>query len=299
MSIPGAPHPGPGAPVGAEPVCPRHPERVSYVRCQRCERPACPECQRQAAVGVQCIDCVREQAKTVRSARTPFGGRPTDGRPLVTYGIIALCAVVFLAEKVPGLDVVGDFAFAPVLAASEPWRFLTAAFLHSPTFLPHILFNMVALWQVGPALERLFGRVRFAAVYLISAVAGSVGCLVLANPHDVMPGSSWATYSLGASGAVFGLFGSAAFVMRRLKLDARPLIAIIVINGVLGFVVSGIAWQAHLGGLVAGTAATAVLVEAPRTKRTAIQVAGLAAIVVVLAVASWLRIATAPDWGIG
>src|SRR5450756_1460746 len=85
------------APVQAEPVCPRHPDRVSYVRCQRCGRPTCPECQRPAAVGVQCIDCVREGQKSMRMPRTQFGARVSqDGRPVVTLTIIGICVAVWL-----------------------------------------------------------------------------------------------------------------------------------------------------------------------------------------------------------
>jgi membrane associated rhomboid family serine protease len=272
-----------------EPVCPRHPDRVSYVRCQRCERPACPQCQRQAAVGVQCVDCVREQARTTRTVRTPFGGRPTDGRPLVTYAIIGLCVLVYLLQRT-NPTVTSDLAFAPGVAADEPWRFVTAAFLHSPSFLLHIVFNMVALWQVGPALEHLLGRARFAALYLISAVGGSVGVLLLADPSSPI---SWFGGVVGASGAVFGLFGATVLVLRKLRLDARPLVGVIVVNGVLGFVIPGIAWQAHLGGFVAGAAVTAVLVHAPSDRRAVVQGAGMVAVAVVLVVAAWLRLATA------
>ena len=110
------------------PVCPRHPDRVSYVRCQRCARPVCPECQRPAAVGVQCIDCVREQAATVRSATTVFGGRVTD-TPVVSYAIIAICVLVYVLQVAsPGLT--NKISFVPVLGESEPWRFLTSAFAH-------------------------------------------------------------------------------------------------------------------------------------------------------------------------
>jgi membrane associated rhomboid family serine protease len=272
----------------AEPVCPRHRDRVSYVRCQRCDRPTCPECQRQAAVGIQCVDCVREQARTSRTVRTPFGGRPTDGRPLVTYSIIGLCAAVFLLQQVPGLNITNDLAFVPGLAADEPWRFVTTAFLHAPNFLLHIAFNMVALWQVGPALEHLLGRARFVALYLISAVGGSVGFLLLADPSNPF---SWYAPVVGASGAVFGLFGATVLVLRKLRLDARPLIGVIVINAILGFVIQGIAWQAHLGGLVAGTAVTAVLVYAPKDRRTAAHVAGIGLVALVIVAAAWLRLA--------
>jgi membrane associated rhomboid family serine protease len=272
----------------AEPVCPRHRDRVSYVRCQRCERPTCPECQRQAAVGIQCVDCVREQAPTSRPVRTPFGGRPTDGRPLATYTIIGLCVLAFLLQQVPGLGITNELAFVPALAADEPWRFVTTAFLHAPNFLLHIAFNMVALWQVGPALEHLLGRARFVALYLISAVGGSVGFLLLADPSN----PSWFTWVVGASGAVFGLFGATVLVLRRLRLDVRPLVGVIVVNGVLGFIISGIAWQAHLGGLVAGTAVTAAFVYAPRERRTVAQGLGVGLVALVIVAAAWLRLAS-------
>jgi membrane associated rhomboid family serine protease len=272
-----------------EPVCPRHPGRVSYVRCQRCDRPTCPECQRQAAVGVQCVDCVRDSARQTRAVRTPFGGRPTGGRPLATYTIIGLCVLVFVLQQVPTLQVTRELAFVPGLAADEPWRFVTTAFLHSPSFLLHIVFNMVALWQVGPALEHLLGRARFIALYLISAVGGSVGFLLLADPTNPF---SWYQPVVGASGAVFGLFGATVLVLRKLRLDTRPLIGVIVVNAILGFVIQGIAWQAHLGGLVAGTAVTAALVYAPTNRRTVLQAVGVTAVTLVVVVAAWVRLAT-------
>ncbi|HET8614989.1 MAG TPA: rhomboid family intramembrane serine protease [Actinomycetales bacterium] len=280
-------HPAPGS--GPEPVCPRHPGRISYVRCQRCNRPTCPECQRQAAVGVQCVDCVRENARQSRAVRTPFGGRPTDGRPLVTYTIIGLCVLVFGLQQVPSMTITSDLAFVPALAADEPWRFVTAAFLHSPSFLLHIVFNMVALWQVGPALEHLLGRARFVALYLISAVGGSVGYLLLADPTNPF---SWYAPVVGASGAVFGLFGATVLVLRKLRLDIRPLVGVIVINAILGFVIQGIAWQAHLGGLVAGSAVTAALVHAPAHRRTVVQVTGILVVAVLVVLAAWLRLAS-------
>ena len=82
------------------PVCPRHPDRISYVTCQRCGRPACAECQVTAAVGTQCVDCVREASKNIPSTRTVFGGKATDGRPLVTYLLIGINVVVFGLQMV-------------------------------------------------------------------------------------------------------------------------------------------------------------------------------------------------------
>ncbi len=280
--------------AAAEPVCPRHPDRVSYVRCQRCERPVCHECQRAAAVGVQCVDCVREQNKGLRTARTPFGAAVTQGgRPVVTLSIIAICAVAWLLQQ-SNSQVTTDFSFYPPYALSEPWRLVTAAFLHSPSSPLHILFNMYALWVTGPYLEQLFGRVRFVALYLISAVGGSIGYLLLAGT-ELERGSGWLTPTVGASGAVFGLFGAFFVVQRRLNRDATQVVVLIAINFAFGLFLPNIAWQAHLGGLVAGIAAAAVLAYAPRANRALVQGLGLAGLVVLLAAAYAVRISTVPD----
>ena len=165
--------------VEQAPVCPRHPDREAYVRCQRCGRPTCPECQRPAAVGIQCVDCVAEGARTVRKGRTIFGGAPTDGRPLATMTIMGICAVVYLAQgAVPGLQ--DRIAFLPSAGQAEPWRFLTSAFAHGS--LIHIAFNMYALWVMGTYLEPMLGRARFVAIYLLSALGGSVMYLLLSSP---------------------------------------------------------------------------------------------------------------------
>jgi membrane associated rhomboid family serine protease len=188
----------------AVPVCPRHPDRESYVRCQRCERPVCPECQRTAPVGVQCVDCVKAQAKTIRTPRTVFGGSVAT-TPWVTYVIIASCVAVFVSQSVLAGDPVGEaLAFSPVLAEAEPWRFLTSAFVHSTGNLLHVGLNMYVLWQLGPHLERLLGWSRYLVTYLLSALGGSVGVLLLATP-SLEPGELWRTYVVGACG-----YGSAS-----------------------------------------------------------------------------------------
>jgi membrane associated rhomboid family serine protease len=253
------------------PVCPRHPDREAYVRCQRCGRPTCPECQRPAAVGIQCVDCVREGAKTVRQARTIFGGAVTDGRPRATLWIIGICAVVFVLQSVvPGLT--NRISFAPVVGDTEPWRFLTSAFAHGSIL--HIAFNMYALWIMGTYLEPMLGRVRFVTVYLLSAFGGSVVYLLLSSPPSLAERAigqcgSWCTPAVGASGAVFGLFGAFLVLQRRLGRSAAGMYVIIGINAVLGFVIPNIAWQAHLGGLVTGAAAAAVIAYAGRGRQGA------------------------------
>ncbi|MHA7262984.1 rhomboid family intramembrane serine protease [Arthrobacter sp. TMN-37] len=262
------------------PACPRHLDRISYVRCQRCGRPACPQCQRQAAVGIQCVDCVAEHARSIPKTRTAFGGAATSGRPVVTFALIGICALLFLLQMVvPGLT--AALQYAPLYTSgyagtidAEPWRMFTAAFLHSPNFLLHIAFNMYALWILGQSLEPALGRARFLALYLLSALGGSVGVLLLSNPFQPV---------VGASGAVFGLFGALFVIQQRRGGDVRQILILIAVNGVLGFVVPGIAWQAHLGGLLTGAAVAAVLAYVPRGRmRSALQWSGVGVVTAVL-----------------
>src|SRR5690554_3122314 len=273
------------------PVCPRHPDRVSYVRCQRCDRPACPECQVQAAVGVQCVDCVR----TARTAepRSALGARLRGGPPVVTYTIIGLCVAMFLAQlAVPNL--VDELGFVPAFAEAQPFRFLTSAFLHSQSFFFHILANMYLLWLVGPFLEELLGRARFAALYLASALGGSVAILLLVAPlvndgGEVVGNPELLTTTIGASGAVFGLFGALLMVMRRLERNVGQILVFFAINAVFGFVVPNVSWQGHLGGLVVGLALGAAFAFAPRARRQLVSWAAVVGVLVVLALLVWWK----------
>lgn len=278
-----------GAPVGA-PVCPRHPDRVAYVSCQRCGRPTCPDCQRSAAVGVQCVDCIRETAKTTQSRRTVFGGVARAGRPAVTITLMAICVAMFAANWAIPRDVIFQtFAYAPFFTETEPWRMLTSAFLHSPNIM-HIAFNMYALWILGNALEPAFGRARFLAVYLVSAFAGSVGVLML-SPIE--------TWVVGASGAVFGLFGALFVVQRKRGGDIRQIVVLLLINAAIGFIVPGIAWQAHVGGLVAGALCAAAIAYAPAKNRNLVQWGGISAVAVILVGLTLYKVSTFPTFIIG
>ncbi|TWD16627.1 rhomboid family intramembrane serine protease [Marihabitans asiaticum] len=255
------------------PVCPRHPDRVSYVRCQRCQRPACPDCQRPAAVGIQCVDCVREAERAMPRERTPGGGRAArSGTPVVTIAIMVICGLVYLGELTTD-QVYREGALAAFIATSEPWRLLTSAFLHAPNQIFHIMFNMLALWIVGPQLEMWLGRARFLGLYLVSALAGSVTYLLF-QPVDSTQGV------VGASGAVFGLFGAIVVVQRHLGRDASSMLGVIGINAVIGFVIPNIAWQAHLGGLVAGAALAALLSRPRQRDNPTVAWAGIAAVAV-------------------
>jgi membrane associated rhomboid family serine protease len=279
----------------AAPTCFRHPGRETYVSCVRCGRPACPDCLRSAAVGQQCVECVREGNKSVRQPRTAFGGRAVASA-MVTWTLVGINVAFYLAEWiypriVDDLSMIGDARVSATsvvgVADGEWYRLISNAFLHEPGlsgFGPaHIIFNMWALIFVGPALERILGRLRFLSVYLVSALGGSV-LYYLAGPQNVE--------ALGASGAIFGLFGAWFVVARRQGLDNRQIVALIVLNLVISFAVPGIAWQAHVGGLIAGAALTAAYAHAPRGRpqlRTLVQVGGTAAIIVVLAVAVLVR----------
>ena len=218
------PAPGPEAPAPV-PTCFRHPDRETYLSCSRCGRPACPDCLRSAPVGQHCVECVHEGNRGVRQPTAVFGGRLPSGAT-VTWVLVGLNVLFYLVEWVyPRIvnyfDMIGA-AYDPTIhqtvgVANDQWyRLLTSAFLHEPGlsgFGPaHIIFNMWALILVGPALERMLGRVRFLAVYLLSALGGSVLFYFFAAP---------AQPALGASGAIFGLFGAWFVLARRLRLDSR------------------------------------------------------------------------------
>lgn len=265
------------------PVCPRHPERISYVTCQRCGRPVCAECQVTAAVGTQCVDCVREANRNIPTTRTVFGGKATDGRPMVTYVLIGINVVVFgLQMLISGLT--SELLYAGIYTSpygsAEPWRMLTSAFAHSPTFIGHIAFNMYALYICGRVLEPMLGRSRFLALYLISALGGSVAVLLIANPLVSV---------VGASGAVFGLFAAMFVLLRSRGIPVVQVAILVAINLAIGFVIPGIAWQAHVGGLVLGAACAGIFAYAPKgAHRSLMQWAGLAILVMLLvAVTFW------------
>jgi membrane associated rhomboid family serine protease len=261
------------------PTCYRHPDRATYVRCNRCNRYICPECMRDAAVGHQCAECVGEGAKTVRQARTQFGGMPVS-TPVVTYVLIGINVVMFALQMLaPGLER-ELVLFSPAVADGQWYRLLSSAFLHYGPM--HIVFNMWALYVIGPPLEIALGRLRFSSLYLMSALGGSVVVYLL---------STLGGQTAGASGAVFGLFGATFVVGRRLNMDTRWVIGLIAINLVITFVVPNISWQGHLGGLVTGAAIAAAYAYAPRKHRSAIQIAATVGLLLLFMLLIWWRTA--------
>ncbi|CAM2889471.1 rhomboid family intramembrane serine protease [Actinomyces slackii] len=256
------------------PTCPRHPGTVAYVSCQRCDRPVCPACQVPSAVGVHCVDCARAASSRRRGARTVLGATPGQGS-LVSTTLIGLCLVTYGAQFViPSLTT--QLGFAPVVAVVEPWRFLTTAFLHGG--IMHLAFNMWALWVLGGSLEPLLGRWRFTSLYLLSALGGSTAIYWLASPGT----DAWWTVTVGASGAVFGLFATMFIIQRRFGRDTSQIVVLLVINAAISVMGANISWQGHLGGLLAGGALAAVFAWAPRGRRTQVGLAGTVGLAVAL-----------------
>ncbi|MGP3533547.1 rhomboid family intramembrane serine protease [Microbacterium sp. RD1] len=284
--------------------CYRHPDRQSFVLCQRCLRTICAECQTQAAVGVVCPECMAEQ----RATRTPAQrtaerrwSRPApmvavaSGRPVVTYAIIAVTGLTFLLTLIPGFgSLVRDYLsfFAPALypqitGVFQPWRLLTVVLVHDGFW--HVGLNMLALWFMGRSLEPLLGGARFLALYLLSALGGSVAVALLQPNIPVV----------GASGAIFGLFGALLIIGRHLGANIRMIAILIVINFALPFVLAlvsaigtgsfagalqaiQISWQAHLGGLVAGALVGLIYARTRRRAQRGLQIGLLVGTTVVL-----------------
>ena len=235
------------------------------------------------------MDCVREGNRGVRQPRAVFGGRLPAGAT-VTWVLVGLNVLFYLAEWVyPKIvdyfDMVAG-AYDPTIhqvvgvAHGQAYRLITSAFLHEPGltgFGPaHIIFNMWALIIVGPALERLLGPLRYLTVYLLSALGGSVAFYLFAP---------LTASALGASGAIFGLFGAYFVVSKRLRLDARGIVFLIVLNLAISFAVPSIAWQAHVGGLVTGGLITAAYAYAPRHQRALVHAGATVAVLAVLVIA--------------
>ncbi|GAA2298853.1 rhomboid family intramembrane serine protease [Nonomuraea roseoviolacea subsp. roseoviolacea] len=269
----------PEQPAEAVPTCYRHPERETWVRCQRCERPICPDCMRDAAVGFQCPECVAEGNKGLRQARSTFGGAVV-GTPYVTWILLGLNVVIFGIQQLTSDGITSQLMMWPhgVAEFGQYHRLITSAFVHGSVF--HVLFNCWALYVVGPQLERAFGHSRYLGLYLLSALGGSV----LAYWLDPLNQPS-----VGASGAVYGLFGATFVLARRLNADVRGIAMLIGLNLVITFVVPGISWTGHIGGLITGSAVAAALAYAPRSNRLLWQALALAGALVVLVALVALR----------
>ena len=267
-------------PVSTDNRCYRHPEREAYISCQRCGRKICPDCMRDASVGFHCPECVAEGAKSVRAPRTLAGGAVSARQGIVSMVLIGTNVAVFVLMLATGDRTSPLFEQGAMFALSLRgqggdlltgvadggyWRLLTSAFLHQGTL--HILFNMYALYLFGPLVEQALGIRRFIASYFSMAIFASVFVYWLSGP---------ATVTVGASGAIFGLFAMALVLLIRAKQDVTFLLVMLAINAVISLQ-GNISWQGHLGGFVAGVILGLTFAYAPRERRTQIQLLVFAA----------------------
>ncbi|MFZ0531231.1 MAG: rhomboid family intramembrane serine protease [Propionicimonas sp.] len=299
------PQPQPPVAVG----CYRHPDRPTYIGCQRCGRPICGECMISAAVGFQCPECVSAGVRQTRQNVLPYGGKRVANTHLTTIGLISVNVGVWVLFLLTGAansrwaaaflllpsghcspaDQLGAYypgvgpalcqasysgVWVPGVADGAWWQLMTSAFSHLE--IVHIAMNMISLWFLGPPLEAALGRVRFLAVYLVSALAGSTLVMWLSDPTS---------QTLGASGAIFGLLGALLVVAYKVRGDYRTVLMWLGINLAYTFGFSGgISWQGHVGGLIGGLVMTAIILYAPRTHRARTQLlAGLAFVLVLVA----------------
>jgi membrane associated rhomboid family serine protease len=188
----------------------------------------------------------------------------------VTLGLVLLNLAIWVLQIIPGSNLTNQLAFVPLSVYTEPWRMITAGFAHSESNPLHVLLNMYSLYIFGSLLEPMLGRLRFLAIWLVSIFGGSVAVMYLNTPD---------TWVLGASSGVFGLMAAYFVVLRAIGQSSQSMMGLIAINLVFGFLMPGVSWQAHLGGLLAGGALTAVYAQARNKKST--QLVGAILVVVV------------------
>lgn len=232
----------------AAPVCYRHPDRSTLLRCSRCDRPICVSCSIDATVGQRCPECVREEGTQKVIPKERVMSR-SAGAP-ATKAFIGLAAIFFVLTEFAGMRQTLFEALAQInflVGEGEWWRIFTPVLLHAS--ITHIAFNMWALWVLGPQIERGVGTWPFVGAYLASAGVGGAFAYFLGGPTDV---------AVGASGAIFGLFGIWLnwAVRRRNTAYGRALLRqigfLLLLNAALPLLIPNIAWEAHLGGLIAG-----------------------------------------------
>ena len=263
-------------------TCYRHSSRETGVSCSNCGRPICPDCMTPTPVGMRCPECARQRQKVRTAPTMNRGGTGAE----VTRALIAVNVIAFLGELASGTGLAlgaaggtvvqrGGLDAADISVHHEYWRLITSGFLHAGVI--HIALNMWVLWVLGQMLEPALGRVRFLVVYFVSLLAGSFGAL-LAQPHAL---------TVGASGAVFGLFGAAFVEMRARGLNPfagglfGSIGGIIIINLIFSFAVSGISWGGHLGGMFGGGLAMLALRTGDRYRSEVAAYAGCLALAAV------------------
>lgn len=261
-------------------TCFTHKDRVTGRSCTRCGQPACPECLREAPVGSHCWQCLRADRPPTAQRVKRWNATHTD---LVTKVIVGVNVLVFILVQgarngfapVCGGDTYRRLALQGICVHEGEWyRLLSSGFVHADIL--HIAFNMVILYRFGAMLESALGRTRMVGLYFAALLAGSAGALLM-EPD---------AYTVGASGAVYGLVAAAAVGMRQRGIDVwqsgvGPLIAI---NLVFTFIVPGISIGAHLGGMVGGAVVGAAMLREPTTPASVARGLGACAVLAAAAV---------------
>jgi membrane associated rhomboid family serine protease len=289
MSTSGPTPSGPAEPAAdpAPRTCYRHKDRPTYVSCVRCGRPICAECMRPAPVGFQCPDDVAAGAKQQRPLRNQFGAKQVYERAYVTFTMLAINVIAFILQGFPITQkplnqFSADYASwnGGIAFHHEYYRLLTGAFLHVAIW--HIGLNMLVLVMVGPAVEAMLGRIRFTALYLLAAIGGNVLAYIVKDTGYV---------SVGASGAIFGIFAAYWVLARRARADTSAMTGTIVINLVLSVTIAGISLWGHIGGLITGALVGAIYAFSG-ARRWHLQLAGVVAVALILVVATVIRTST-------
>ncbi|HVT78290.1 MAG TPA: rhomboid family intramembrane serine protease [Acidimicrobiales bacterium] len=258
-------------------TCFHHTDREAGRKCTRCGRTACGDCLIQAPVGAHCFECVRAARPPARERLRRWNA---GAGPLVTQSIVAVNVAVYLLTATNAKLQDRLVLFGPAVHDGGLYRLVTSGFVHFG--IMHIGFNMVLLYRFGDTLERALGRTRYALLFTASLLGGSLGALLL-TPHAPTG---------GASGAVFGLMGAVAIGLRQrgVSLAEGGVGALIAINLVLSVVLPGISLGAHVGGLLAGGAAGAMMLRTGDSRRLRLESAAFAVALVVVAVAGSIAV---------
>ena len=229
--------------------------------------------------------CVEDAGKQPARNRGRFAAK-FDGRPVVTQWLLGITVAIYALQILSGGILTDLLAYQPAASIIQPWRFLTAGFVHSDALLSnplsvlHILLNMYTLYLFGQTLEPMLGRWRFLALYLISILGGSIAVMWLATPVQVV---------VGASGGAFGLMGAYLIVLRSIGANSTGMAGVIAINLVFTFMNPSISWEAHVGGLALGALVALVYSRTRDLRLQKVQLLGLAGIVLALALAGGIR----------
>lgn len=283
-----------GPPAPAVEFCYRHRNIQTGVHCTRCARPICPDCMIPAPVGYQCPECVGRARREFRQG--PARRIRTAAGISATKALLVAMLAGFIVEVLtggPGALLDGPSGqrlfdlgalYPQAIALGQYWRLFTAMFLHAG--LLHIAFNAYALWLFGQVVEGEFGRIRFLLIFFVTGFLASVTSYAFGPLLEL---------GVGASGAIFGVFGAfIAYNYRRRHLamaaaNLRTAITLIVLNAFLAFTIPGIDWRAHAGGLVTGVVAGYVAEGfGPARQRTIVRIVGFAALIALgVAVVVW------------